>query len=206
MKNKVALKFKRLRQDALLVFCQQVLANLQGNTQFDKIKEIVDGELATAVTTYDEGLKARASGSHAKVAEKNEAKVALLSIMDRVALEVDLIANGDKALILEAGFEVRKHPVRHKGQVGIITDLTAVRTEFPNEAMVKWSKVDAADKYALEYSSDLGKTWHNGTYSSGKRIRMKDLPSRSDIMIRVRGLGAAGKKGPWSEPVSVFVV
>ena len=126
--------------------------------------------------------------------------------MNTIALQVDLIANGDRGVILESGFEVRKKPVRHHGEVGLVNDLMALRTEFPNEALVKWSKVTAADMYALEYTVDLGTTWHNGNYTSGKSIRMKGLPGKTDVMIRVRGLGTAGKKGPWSDPVSVFVL
>jgi hypothetical protein len=207
MKYKASSKFKGLPQKKLLTFCETVLDNLTGNPTFDKIKEIVDGELNAQVTSFNSALKACASGDHEKVALKDIAKQALLATMSRIVLEVDLIANGDKAIILAAGLEVNKTPVRNKKrQIAIVTGVTAERTLNPNEALVKWKKVNGADKYALENSSDHGASWKNGTYSNGKKVLMTDLPSKTEVMIRVCALGADNKKGPWSDPVSLFVV
>lgn len=201
----VKLDFKSKKDSPLDTFAQGVLKSMTDNPDFVSIKDLVENDLKNAVTGYSAALVACKLGGKPATAAKNSKRAALLDLLSIVARHVDLIANGNEAIILGSGFSIgstekTKVPDIAKGNI-----VYAKRAEAPCEVEVLLEPLEGVNQYAIEWSVD-GKTWFNGTYSSKKRVFMTTTYPKTDTMIRYRGLGLNERMGPWSDLVSVFIV
>lgn len=64
---------------------------------------------------------------------------------------------------------------------------------------------DLVVKNGVEWSENQGQTWNNGTYFSGKKGVVKNLPIRKDLLLRVRSIGSYNKESDFSTPIGTFL-
>ncbi len=202
----VLLDFKSKHDADLDRFAETVLKNLSGNPVFEPIKTLVDVDLRNAVTAYNSALIANETGGKPTTATKNEKRAALLVVLDLVARNVDLIAQGNEPLILETGFAAGGRIQHIPKEIAKANIKQAKRGDAPCEVDLEVERLAAAELFAVEWSADQGQNWNNGTYSSKRKFKLLTTAPKTDTLIRVRGLGRKERKGPWSEPVSLFIV
>lgn len=202
----VLLDFKSKQDPDLDRFAQTVLKNMTGNPAFASIKSLIDTDLNNAVQAYSAALIANETGGKPATAAKNAARATLIGILDVVARHVDLIADGDEAVILGTGFEAGDAAHHIPKEISKAAIVSAKRGEAPCEAILEMAALPAAELFAVEWSVDNGQVWHNGTYSSRRKIKVVTTAPKTDTFFRVRGLGRKDRKGVWSDPTSLFVV
>jgi hypothetical protein len=107
--RKIVRTYKRMTDAAVLPFAQNVYNKVNGNPLFPTPTPDMP-TLLTAITNYSDALSAALNRDREKVALKNSAKFALISMLDELANYITLVANGNLDTILAAGFEVNKIP------------------------------------------------------------------------------------------------
>lgn len=203
----VSLRFKtKMQEDKQLIFSRNVHARITENPLFASIPAADKTALDVANTAYEDLLKKAVKGSTLDTVNKNNGRDAVTNLLYKIAQTVNVIAGGDEAVILAAGFEVRKHAERKGGDPAPITDLVVQPTLVPGEVHCKWTKSPDSNKTAFEWSEDVEpRQWHNGEYSDGSKLLIKGLPPKTNVVIRARALATGNRKSNWSEPVPVFV-
>lgn len=207
-KSVVSLRFKtKLPQTSLLLFSKNVQTRISTDVQFASIAAIATGELAPANTTFEQKLEQAVGGGVEATALKDKAMGAVLVILNKLAQEVNIIANGDESVILAAGFEVRKSGERTEDDPNPVTDLVVKTTLVEGTVKCVWTKAELANKTAFEWEDpEVPAVWHNGDYADGSKLLMKGLPSKKWVNVRARSLATGNRKSPWCTPVPVFVL
>jgi hypothetical protein len=73
-----------------------------------------------------------------------------------------------------------------------------LRYELPNPKVVR--------NTGLEYSTDKGLIWQNGTYSSGSVMKVIGLPARQLVTFLLRSIGTLQRMSGWSEEIEMFLI
>lgn len=195
-----------VRQDQLVTLAENVVQRTASVAAYQPLAAAL-AELAARIPTYKEALAAARDRGLTAIAIKNQARAALLAALDAVADGLDLNAGGDPLYVLNAGMPVRAQRRRNAGEMAPPAGLQARPTGQPGEVLVSFRLPNraAVQSNAVEHSVDGGQTWKNGAYNSATRFVVSKLPSRQEILLRVRSMGARGRESAWTAPVTVFV-
>jgi hypothetical protein len=205
-KSKVKFNRFRMNQGQVSPFGHNVKNRVGANPLFESFAELANRDLSKALDEFDAAQSNAVKNGTENTALKNSAMEKVLDWLSVIAKNVDIVANGDEAIILAAGFEVQKTRSRYEGDPGVVTGLAVEATLVAGEVVCKWVKGDHCEKTAFEWEAeDKPGEWHNGNYANGSKLLIKGLPSRTTVRIRARSLGSLNRKSPWCEPVPVFV-
>lgn len=125
---------------------------------------------------------------------RDEAFVVLKGLIKELGGYVQSLCQGQKDLILSAGFNVRKRnePI---GELPAPQNVRALVTVYPGRLEVRWDAVKGRSMYQLWMTSgdplDAGR-WSLLLQSSKNRHVIEDLVSNTVYTFRVTALGAAG--------------
>lgn len=207
MKTYVSFDFKStLGEAALAQFAVNVLARMKGNPKFASLKNHVETDLQTAVDRFALALQEAADGSRTRIAEKRVRRQELLDVLERIAVQLTVLAEGDEAVILDAGFSPRRRAGQRSDTTPEqVTGLRASSGYRPGEVLLEYNRAARARMYGVEWSADQGASWHNGIYPSARRAVVTGLPSRQEVWFRVFALGTQQRKGAPSAPLPYFV-
>ena len=102
-----------LKDNDVIPFTENVLQSLTGNSLFTLTNERLDAVRAR-LTDYQSKLGKSKDGSKLDTVQKNESKIELTSLLDDLALDLCVQANGDRAKLATTGFTLTKDPERGK--------------------------------------------------------------------------------------------
>jgi hypothetical protein len=102
-----------LKDNDVIPFTENVLQSLTGNSLFTLTNERLDAVRAR-LTDYQSKLGKSKDGSKLDTVQKNESKNELTSLLDDLALDLCVQANGDRAKLATTGFTLTKDPERGK--------------------------------------------------------------------------------------------
>ncbi len=208
MKTYVSFDFKStLGEAALAQFAVNVLTRMKGNPKFASLKNHVEIDLQAAVDRFAQALQEAADGSRTRIAEKRVCRQELLNVLERIAVQLTVVADGDEATILDAGFNPRRRPggQRLDASPEQVTGLRASSGYRPGEVLLEYNVAARARMYGVEWSADQGVSWHNGIYPSARRAVVTGLPIRQEVWFRVFALGTQQRKGAPSAPLPYCV-
>lgn len=208
MKQEVSLGFKHLRSDSgLAQFAMNVLGRMKDNPKFNAIQDpLVSKDLNGLVNRYNLALQEAADGSRTKIEEKRVVREQLVDTLHLVARHLSILSGGQGALILEAGFDVRRHVTASVPVLEQVSGLKASQSGPGAEVVLTYNGVPQARMYVAEWSADDGKTWQTGSFSTSTRCVLQGLPPRQDALIRLTALGSKQRRGAPSIPLRFFVV
>ncbi len=205
MNFNVLFSFKREKDPALVLFSQQVVEKTKGNVTYEPEQAQVT-KVETATRDFETAIANASTGDRDKIKRRNEKRAALeleLTLLGKM-LEMRIVEV--ETFYTEAGFEVRKSPVRNRqpfdqpkikslNQGTLSGTIAGITQDFP----------EGVTQLAAQHSQDNGSNWENGTYSNGKRFLVQGLEIRKEYLVRVRFHGTHGRISDWSEPVAFFV-
>jgi hypothetical protein len=198
--------YKALTQDALASFADNVFNNMSTLPQYQAFASDVD-LLGQQLIQYKEALAKAVNGGFDRIAIKNEQRNKLLLMLDKIS---DLLNNsytGEESWVISAGMETFRTATSTTAILEPPFDLRAMAKGDGNVVITfRLTEPKRVRNNAIEYSLDGGENWKNGSYNTATRITLKGFPSRQDMKIRVRSLGAGDKQSAWSKPVEVFVI
>jgi hypothetical protein len=200
--------YKKLNDDELAIFANNLIDNGKDKV-FDPFRATLE-LLDTETTDYANKLQKAKNKGIVEVEVKNVAKENLLLRMDEYALLVTSLALRDAAMIAKSGFEGQNKEVNRTSPTMELAPPYALRVQYgKNAGEIELSYVlempKRVVKNGIEWSDDAGETWHNGTYFSGKKGLIKNLPTRKDLLLRVRSIGAYNRESGFSTPIGTFL-
>jgi hypothetical protein len=166
-------------------------------------------KLATDAADYATKFQKAQNRGIVEIQAKDVAKEKLLMTLTEYAYYVTGAAVYNTAILAQSGFDASTEA--HKGSPdvrlaapfglkvnpGVLSGEVVLSFQVENAKMVV--------KNALEVSQDNGETWQNGTYFTGKKFIVNNLPVRKDLLLRVRSLGSYSRASDFSAPISAFL-
>ena len=207
MKNVFLGGFNELPQDSLNTYAKNVVQLMTTDPLFASLSPAV-AVLKTVRDAFSAALTNNVTGGQIATIEKNNCRTALLKQMTRVAMMVELLADGNITTILAAGFDLRKAPKSYTSLDA--PDVLSVTNESkPGLVTVQLVKVDGAMYYGIEKRivtpENPDGVWVNGEYSSALKFELDGLTSGKTYQLRFRSLGNKGLVSIWSAIQEVFV-
>jgi uncharacterized protein (UPF0335 family) len=204
MKNIVLLSYKKMAQAELNTFASTVYQKMIDDAQFSAQKNSVL-ELKAVNDAFAVAIANAYRGSQAQTIAKNECLSTVVDRLDRLAYEVNLLANDDENVVKASGFDVRSNSTVVR-ELTTPTNLSAVNVPEKGAIKFAWAGSAAAINYAIEMQGSDTTVWKNGTYSTSQSVVVTGLEVGKNYAFRVCGLATRGRKSGWSDPVTVMVI
>lgn len=106
MKSKVSLSFGKIPDNKLTVFAGTVLENLYEQAVFNS-PPVPEAVLRAAIAAFKEAKVEQADGGRRTTVVKNQRRAELLDLLRSLACYVQLICDGDLAILLSSGFQAK---------------------------------------------------------------------------------------------------
>lgn len=144
-RDRVILNYLRLPVPQKVEKGRKVIMNMKGNPKFNNPVVSLDELEAKTNLLEERSLAAQNSGKEAK-AMMHQTETEWDDMMRKLALYVDLIADGDSAMILNAGFDLAKQPAP-----AIRPDFSVEQGEKSGSVVLHRQAVEGARSYIWQY-------------------------------------------------------
>ncbi len=199
--------FKKKNDVELNGFASILLENGKDKV-FDPFRTTLE-KLATDAADYATKFQKAQNRGIVEIQAKDAAKEKLLLTLTEYAYYVTGAAVYNPAIVAQSGFEASTEAYRGNPDLSLAAPfgLKVSPGVLSGEVVLSFQVEDAkmVVKNALEVSQDNGTTWKNGTYFTGKKFIVKNLPIRKDLLLRVRSLGSYSRASDFSAPISAFL-
>ncbi len=204
MKNlKVSLGFTRLPDGELSTLAKSVIANMTNNAGFSA-PPVSFPELAKLLETFDGAMAAALNGGTALTVAKNAARAALLAALRKMAAYVQIVTDGDMALLLASGFSAISTN-RCQARLGVPWILS-VGNEGTTKLNVRLRPVANAKSYELRATNGTATTAASVFSTQARRVIVGNLTPGTTYSIQARAIGGSEGYGEWSDPVSRMAI
>lgn len=197
---KVALGFARLSDGDLDGFADTVWKGLTDYAGDYPTPPVTLVNLLAQLNDFRDKIAAAAVGGKADTAAKDASRQTLLGMLQQLALYVEMMANGDREMLLRSGFQARsterqRLPLEKPTGVTITNDgegvLNVQVDPVKNCSMYEGrAKVD-----------DDASEWMPSVFTGDSRkIRFEGLTPGAMYTIQIRALGGSTGMSDWSDP------
>jgi hypothetical protein len=200
---KVALSFNRMNDGDLSAFTNNVVTCMTGNASFAK-PPVALTDLTKLQDTFDKAVAAALDGGTALTAAKNAARDALLSALQKTAAYVQIVADGDMALLLTSGFSATKTG-RTQSKLGIPL-IVAVENEGTTKLMVRLQAVPNARSYEVRAINGATTPAASVISTQARRIVVGNLTPGTTYNLSARAVGGTEGFSKWCDPVSHMAI
>jgi len=187
---------------ALISLARAIVQSMTGNAAFaTPVPALAD--VTTAINSLATSEAAALARTQGAVATRNDQRAALVTMLQELQGYVQKQADANRdtatAIVLSAGMQVRKAPVR------------APRVFAAKPGTVSGAvKLEAASaghraSYEWQYSTDGGKTWVFAPATTQGKTTVAGLPSGTTVQFRYLAVTPKGGQGDWSPAVSLLV-
>jgi hypothetical protein len=194
-----------LTANQLVGKCRTIEGKLNGNPAFPTpVPALAD--LTAQRELLETWITNSADGSRSAIATRRAEYATLLEMMKSLARYVSQVANGDAAIILSSGFDVRRAPEPIERLSRPVISY-AQRDTDAGVADLKWERVRGSYSYVVEITSDDTRTenavWTQVAVTTTTRCHVENLNYGTVYTFRVRAIGGSGLKSSWSDVAQV---
>ena len=182
--------FERYSDSELTVSYQRILTAMKGNPYFLTPTPTIE-EAESLKVEFDGSLTAAQSGDRLKIAIKNEVRGKVIGLLHRWARYVEMIANGNRAIMLSSGFEVSKERTTSV-QLEQPQNLTVIDGKNPGELIAYCDGVAGAKSLIFQYTTDPlseSSVWNNEPTTKSE-VTFKNMKSGQKYWFRVVAVGS----------------
>lgn len=179
---------------------------LEGNPHFptpDPTSENYANALAIYTSRLDDADKAYATWLEL-VSFKNKAREDFMLALTKRGNYVENASNGDAAIILSAGFEVRDEN-RLSSDLEAPQYLRATQGDHNGEADLTWDPVKSARSYLIECRLEESDVWQQAKITTRSKATIAFLQSTKTYAFRVKAVGPKGES-EWSDIATKLIV
>ena len=197
--------FKRIKQDELKTFTDEVYQNMNGKPVYAPFQTAVTA-MSESAEKFQQALVKSKNGGKEIMEAKNAAQDDLYSALIRIAnlMDAEWTKNDQDKLKEDAGFTVNKTPERKVVTfVNPPTNLEVYNDKRRGVIIVSWKKAQHAVTTAFEVQQDDG-VWQNGMYCDKEKMELT-YPFGTKISIRSKTIGPDSMKSDYTAPVDVMV-
>ena len=193
--------YKKLNQEGLAIYTNNVITLMTENPLFASLSANV-ADLKTGYDAYIVALANNVNGGRIATIDKDKCKKDIEKLLTKVALLVDILANGQESIILAAGFDVRKGEMTSYTSLKAPTVIKLVNESEAGVVTIELEKVPGATNYGIEkrivVEGQPDAPWTNGDYSSACKTQITGLESGKTYQLRFRAIGNSKLVSPWS--------
>jgi len=192
--------YKRLSDSQLSAFAGSVINELTANPNFPE-PPVTPGDLGTAKTAFDAAIFAAAEGGTLQTAQKDAARAALVTALNKDASYVDINCNESLVILRSSGFqEVNTNRARQVLDAPVI--VTA--TNGPQSGQIQMRVKGDPHRRAIQgriktLGGEFGPVI---TFANAREILFEGLAAGTTYVMQVCGLGGSTGQSDWSEPVT----
>jgi hypothetical protein len=197
MIKKVKLSLATRNIDSLINLGNSVVTKMTGNAVFPT-PPVALGDLKTTMTKlvliHEEVTITKSVPSYAE--ERKLTKQAQ-EILTKLALYVDMVADGDEIIIYEAGMPSSKS--RAKNPVpDQITDINAIYTGITGTLQLVWKRPEFSKLFKVFMSTnpDSASSWQLLETVTSRKLLVQNLVSGTRFYFKVVPVGTAGEGKP----------
>ena len=201
---KVVMRLSRLGAADLLELGRKVVIAMTANANFPTPNPAL-ADVTAALDTLEAANIAAKGGGIVPHEAKREAVRTVEGLMRALADYVNNVANGDRGVILSAGFGTN----RRAEPVGILPapkGLLAMVSSFAGTVELDWDPVAGSNQYTVymkDSDPDDGQPWLPVHATTRSKAAITDLESGKFYWFRVTAFGTAGIS-PASDPARSF--
>ncbi|MEX8519372.1 MAG: fibronectin type III domain-containing protein [Leptothrix sp. (in: b-proteobacteria)] len=210
---KILRDFDSLSDPNLIIFSQGVVSSLTDNPHFPEpfpIPTPSRADTAGAVKGFSGAYQDALCHDIYKIAVRNQARQVLVDVLKRLAHYLEMVCNGDPAVLATSGFKLRQDPVRSgmsSTHLAAPTELHLATGTNRGEVDLHAAKLVGAQFHEVQICTGdptVEANWaHKDTFTSLQQATIAGLPA-GPVWVRVRGGNSAGY-GDWSGAVCVLV-
>ena len=205
MKNiKVALSFNRLSDADLSAFANNINTCMAGDAAFAK-PPVAYTDLSKLLDTFDKAVSAATGGDSAMIAAKTNARNALLAALQKLAAFVQIVADGDMAVLLLSGFSA--YTSNRKPQAKLDCPLIlGIENEGTAKLGVRLQPVPYAKSYEVRAINGATTPASSAISTHARHIVVENLVPGTTYTISARAIGGSEGYSEWSDPMSHMAI
>ena len=198
MKNRVLRDYATKGEGLLGDFALLVATSLTGNVNFTT-PPILPAALTTQATTYNTAVANALNGTPADTLDKTKKHDALIAVLDQLANYVDLIANGDAAIILSSGFNLfsASRTPAVPGPTVVLGATNVATTKLGLDLNV----ADNAWAYIVEYTALPNGAVKTAVFTNPHDATLTGLTPGTIYSIRAQVMGVGNQLTQWSNTI-----
>lgn len=206
--RKVVIRFEDYNEDAFEARFGTILTEMDGNPDFvEPWFPVGQGptlaSLQARKTSYSLAKAAAEDGDAGAIATRIAEREAATADLKKLGNYVNLVADGDVAMLEGSGFELSKEPApRMTEPPGIPQEFKVARTDISGQVKGSVKKLDGAgalEGWICTGDPAVEANWrHHVTSVLARKIMFTGLTAGTVYYFRVRGIGSAGPGG-WSD-------
>lgn len=202
---RINLKIQNKNAGDLVLFAKNISKNLtQNKAQFPNLPvALTDFDLA--INELEAAQIATFNGGIANTQIRDSKRKIVVDQINKYALYVSLVSNGDANIVFKAGMMPRSE--RSKKTLDIAKPIQLkVACLVAGEVKLNWNKVEHARNYVIMYATQqTTANWQHAGFSSGTKMIVKPLQKGVEYWFKVAAIGKEGSQSAWSNPVSIIV-
>ena len=201
---KVALSFNRLSDADLSAFTNNINTCMTGNAAFSK-PPVAYTDLSKSLDTFDKAVSAARGGDSAAIAAKTNARNALLATLQKLAAFVQIVADGDMAVLLASGFSANTSNRRPPTKLDrpLIVD---IENEGTAKLGVRLQPVQYAKSYEVRATNGATTPAASVISTQARHIVVENLTPGTTYTLSARAIGGSDGFSEWSDPVSHMAI
>jgi hypothetical protein len=204
MVRMISRDFKKYPQVKLSSFSASIAQRMSTDIRFASFLVSID-ELKVLNDALTSAASNAVNRDKEMVAIKTKCMKAVSEKLDVIAVNLELLANGDEILVMASGFELYKKPTKLTQLLAPI-DLKVVNDPEVGAIKASWKEQAGAVNYGILYQLEGEEIWRNGTYSTSKEVVIPGFKSGSFVLVKVYAMGTREMKSDATEPVGVWVI
>ena len=214
MQAKLIVTFDRLSISDFLTMSGSIVNGMTNNSHFKEPwagQGLTLEQLTAAYTAFEEAYHASLTRDTVKIAQRNATRQTLTEILKRLALSLELMAQGDVTALTTTGFELRHDIVRTNSNelLPAPTDFRVTHGQLSGSLDVHVARLSGAGSYEVHIAQDnpnLESNWRHAISSvNSLHIIVTGLTPGKNYWLRIRGIDSNGG-GVWSDPISIFAI
>jgi hypothetical protein len=203
----VALKLDRRNPSDLIQFSRSIHAKMVANATIFATPPVPMADFASAIDELEVAQQNTYGAGTSAQLIRNEKLATVKSILEELALYVQMVSKKDATIIDLAGMPMKSRGPRRYDTLAVPENLRAFIVR-KGVVGLKWNRIHNAKSYAIEYCADpmTEDGWKSGMTNSGANGRVENLAPGKTYWFRVRALGSDGLTSDWTEPLSQMVL
>ncbi|BBL75182.1 fibronectin type III domain-containing protein [Methylomagnum ishizawai] len=214
MQPKLIVAFDRLSEADFLAKADFIVASLTNNAAFPEpwpAQAPALSDIKEALNAYRDAYHASLTRDTLKIAQREKARDALTLLLKRLPAYLELVAQGDTAVLATTGYDLRRDTARTGGN-GILdapADFRVAHGQVSGNLEVRAARVAGARSYEVQTAQGdptIDANWKHALSSATcSHIVLEGMVPAQTYWVRLRAIGSQGA-GIWAEPVNIIVV
>lgn len=214
MQAKLIVTFDRLSAPDFLAKSGSIITSMTGNSHYPEPfagQGLTLENLKAKYEAFQDAYHASLTHDTLKIAQRDATRQTLTDLLKRLALYLELMSEGDTAMLATSGYELRHDSVRNNSSelLPAPSDFKVTHGQLTGTLNIQVSRLTGAGSYEIQITQGdlkIESNWQHALSSvTCTHILITDLKPGQIYWLRVRGIDSNGG-GVWTDPISIMVI